>query len=346
MRIAVIGAGFSGLAICWFLAHGQNNQVTLFEMQGVGGGASGVSCGLLHAYAGVHAKKTWMADEGLKSTRQLLDISSQALQQPVANYAGILRPIQNLTQQKDFYLAAQKYSDLEIWSEEKCQKYIPELSSEGLFVKSGITVDSQKYLEGLWLACRHAGVELKQDTFHQLSDFDSFDAIVIAAGAGIFKLPELAHLPLFAIKGQVIELSWPKQRPPLPFSLIANCYLVMQPGNQSCIVGATYERQYQDEFADISMASSYLKTKAVSLLPYLAEAPVLSCRAGLRIFSPDNLTPLIGLLPKFSKPTWLFTGLGSKGLLHHAWLANLCSKAILNNDASILPREVRWRLET
>lgn len=51
MNIAIIGAGFSGLALAYFLLQ-SSAHVTLFDAVGIGGGASGIATGLLHPYPG------------------------------------------------------------------------------------------------------------------------------------------------------------------------------------------------------------------------------------------------------------------------------------------------------
>jgi len=38
---------------------------------------------------------------------------------------------------------------------------------------------------------------------------------------------------------------------------------------------------------------------------------------------------------------YIYTGLGSRGLIHHSILGELLAKAIMSNDASLLPPETR-----
>lgn len=45
MRIAIIGAGFSGLAAAWYFLQQPHLEVTVFDKKGIGGGASGVAAG-------------------------------------------------------------------------------------------------------------------------------------------------------------------------------------------------------------------------------------------------------------------------------------------------------------
>jgi glycine/D-amino acid oxidase-like deaminating enzyme len=79
MRIAIIGGGLAGLAICYFLS--PHADVTLFDPQ-MGSGASRLAH-LLHAYVGPKGLKSRWADQGIKATLELLQASSEALGRPV-----------------------------------------------------------------------------------------------------------------------------------------------------------------------------------------------------------------------------------------------------------------------
>jgi len=341
MQIAILGAGLSGLALCWHLLQqgGKTIKATLFDSQGIGKGASGIATGLLHPYGGMHAKRAWSATQGMKSTIDLLNISQQALSESIADDSGILRPAQTLEQCADFYSAAQKYDDLEWWDQKKCEKIIPGIKAKaGLFIKSGVTVHTHRYLEGLWNACSSLDATLEIDSIAEIEELKSFDVVIVAAGAGTKQLTQGMPFSLFHTKGQIIELSWPAQLAPLPMSLVSKSYIVMQPDLKSCLVGATYERNFLTPWAEPNHATVELLEKASSLLPELAHASILSYRAGVRVCSADNRIPIVGPV---APNTWIFTGLGSKGLLYHAWLADLCSQAILSNNPLLLPPEVR-----
>ncbi len=67
MKIAIIGAGFAGLAGAYYLS--EHFQVTLFDLKGIGGGASGISSGLLHPYPGEKGRRSWHAARGFGSNK-------------------------------------------------------------------------------------------------------------------------------------------------------------------------------------------------------------------------------------------------------------------------------------
>ena len=116
MKIAIIGAGFAGLAAAYYLS--ENFQVTLFDLKGIGGGASGISSGLLHPYPGEKGRRSWHAAKALEATRELLKVAEDELGRPVANYEGILKIGECLDPEED----------------------VEQLSSDTFLIKSGITV--------------------------------------------------------------------------------------------------------------------------------------------------------------------------------------------------------------
>ncbi len=71
MKIAVIGAGFAGLAACVFARDG-GHEVELYDAVGIGGGASGVACGLIHPFLSKGKGKAVRADEALDEALALI----------------------------------------------------------------------------------------------------------------------------------------------------------------------------------------------------------------------------------------------------------------------------------
>jgi glycine/D-amino acid oxidase-like deaminating enzyme len=319
MNIAILGAGFAGMATAWHLTHLNQCKVTVFDPAGIGGGSSGIAAGLLHPYAGPQAKLNWMGREGMKSTIKLIEASSNALEEPVGINSGMLRLALNESQQTDFSLAASKYSDIQWLSSEECQKLIPEsLFKPGIFIHSAWTVYCQKYLEGLWKDC--PGAILNRQAINHLYELDSFDMVIITMG---IDSKTFSAEKLNPTKGQLLELEWPLELAPLPFPLNSDAYIVMKPGNKSCIVGATFEKQFKDSLPDMDVAITELKPKYTSMLPSLEYAKIIGCKAGIRAGTPDR-HPLI---KQINNRTWIFAGLGSKGLLHHSIMAEqLCSE--------------------
>jgi len=351
MQIAIIGAGFSGLALCYYLTklskEGIKVKVTVFDSFNTNECASSISSGLLHAFGGAHCKKTWAANECMQKTNELLNQAENALNKTIANRSGILRPALTIKQLEDFQNTSSLYSDTLWWDQKKCAQELPYLHSLGaLFISSGISVNAIDYLEGLRICCKNNGAFFEAKTILDTKEeLKEFDVIVACSGAYTLKLPAFKHLPLHFVKGQLIELAWPKDLPPLPFSIVSNGYITMNALNTSCVVGATYERNFLNAQAEHFFAENELRPKAEALIPALKDAPLLSYKAGIRVFSPDNLTPIIGKVNGSTENSlWTFTALGSKGLLYHAYFAELAAQAILEDKPEILPLKVRCRL--
>ncbi len=327
MKIAIIGAGFAGLATAWqLLEQNEHLSITLFDPSGIGGQASSISAGLLHTYIGLHAKYNQDGREGYEETRKLLNVASKALNQLTYAESGLLRPALSDSQQLDYRICADKYDDVEWLSADQAQRKVPCLSyHSALWIKSALTVYPELYTQGLGLASLQRGVTFEKKAIVSLAEVDNFDAIIIAAGPQTLHFPELASLRLNFIKGQILEMAWPVQLTPLTMPVNSQTYIVMNRNNKSCIIGSTYERTFTSSAPNIEVAMTEILPKAVALIPLLAEAEVLGCRAGIRVSSPGHLP----IIQQISPRIWVFTGLGSKGLLYHALYAKKLVKAIL-----------------
>lgn len=330
MRIAILGAGFSGIATAWHLLQFQSTkkslQVVVFDPKGVGGGASGIAAGLMHPYAGAHAKLNPQAAEGMQATFKLLDAAAKALGESVADVSGLLRIALTEDQKRDFSLCASKHADVQRCTSDMCQSLVPGVAlSEGILIRSAVTVNSERYLQGLWQACSLLGAKLEKSAIMNLTELSDFDVIVVAIGAAATSLPELAHLSITPIKGQIIECQWPQHLAALPMPINSQAYIVMNPGNATCIIGATYERHFSSAESEFNNALEELQAKASALFPALGNIQIVKCRAGLRASAPHH-QPLI---KQINQKCWVISGMGSKGLLYHALYAEKLSQQIM-----------------
>lgn len=321
-KIAIIGAGFTGLAIAWQLLNSSSEhaQITVFDSRGIGQGASGKAVGLLHPFTGAHAKLNAMGDDGMHATLELLDAAAQALGSPVtANQRGILRLALTQQQEDDYKKSASLHPHRLKWlTAEECQTLVPGCAKvPGLWIEEGMTVYAASYLNGLWKICSEKGVEFVHQKVHTLQELDHFDLTIVGAGAESSNLPELSAIPLKAVKGQVLEFAWPAGLEPLRYPLNSHVYILMSESKRSCLVGATFEKAFTDDSPSIEIAKEELLHKAFALYPPLETFSLIHCHAGLRAVTPQHLP----LIRQISPKQWLLTGLGSKGLLYHALYA-------------------------
>ena len=230
-----------------------------------------------------------------------------------------------------------------------------------LYSDAAITVDTPAYLRALWSVCAETGrARWESRQVKSLAEIDrNYEVLVIAAGAGSLLIQGLDHLPLKPCRGQSLEV---RNDGGLKTPLIAGKYAVpvgpSEPDGTRprLLIGASFE--YDGENChrppDVQAAEECLRSPLSDMHPPIAEAPVERVRAGVRALprrTHNGYVPLVDLLPsdKLSSThtqddlpqTWIFTGLGSRGLTHHAFLGRRLARAILSGDVSAVPSEAR-----
>jgi glycine/D-amino acid oxidase-like deaminating enzyme len=97
-------------------------------------------------------------------------------------------------------------------------------------------------------------------------------------------------------------------------SLISQGHLSLTQEPGVCAVGSTYESRYLDVSPDPEKALGLLE-KAAIFYPPAKNFEVIEIRAGIRISPKEGYRPICRQL---DAKTWVFTGLGSRGMLYHA----------------------------
>ena len=100
----------------------------------------------------------------------------------------------------------------------------------------------------------------------------------------------------------------------------------MDEDKKSCLAGATFEKKYLTKGPDEKVACDDILPKVTALLPQLRQSKIIECLAGFRVVTPNHLP----ILENFGKHRWLLTGMGSKGLLYHAFYAKQLAEKIMN----------------
>ncbi|MBI3509004.1 MAG: FAD-binding oxidoreductase [Chlamydiia bacterium] len=305
MHIAVIGAGLAGLAVSWHLLQKPGYSVDLFDPLGISGGASRSSSGLLHPLHGRHALPSWRGEEGMAATRALVDVAERASGKIVASRSGILRLAVTEEQRKNF---AQRG---EWWEIDEVKKRLPLAAPiPGLWIAHGMTIYTSLYLQGLWSACQAKGAKLVLEKVTSLHPLDSYDGAVLATGFETMQFSECAHLPLKKTAGQALLCRWEE---PLPFSLLSHGHIALTEDPTICRIGATYEHG-----ASLSEnVVQELKEKVSLFYPPAQDFEVLEVQSGVRMSPKEGARPIV---EQIKERIWVFTGLGSRGMLYHALL--------------------------
>ncbi|MBI2743725.1 MAG: FAD-binding oxidoreductase [Chlamydiales bacterium] len=319
MKIAIIGAGLCGLAVASALLDSQDVKIDLFDEKGIGGGASGVSCGLVHPYPGEEGKRSLMAMEALSLTRALLD----RIPGSTVGLEGVVRVGRDEEETQRLRVAFSRCEDIEE-------------SSGSFLIKSGRTVNMPRYLEGLFRMSQERGAALHVKRVENLEELKEYDQIVIAAGAGIKLFSECEPLKVQLIKGQLLTCHYDTSVINLQRSLIGKGYIGLGEGEGRCMLGATYERGYTSSLPDLEVAKQEILTRVGSFFPQVSLFEIDGCRAGIRVARKGHYLPIIR---KLKERVWVCTAMGSRGLLYHAFAGKMLAKAILaDSESEIYPQ--------
>ncbi len=314
MKVAVLGAGFSGLALSWYLLQ-KGCEVTLYDAKGIGAGASGIASGLLHPYPGEGVKRSLYADEAMKETLALLHLAQKFSIDQVADFSGLMRhatPDQSETLKKHITT----YGDVDL------------ISNDLFLIKSGVSVYSTVYLDGLYKACLSKGLTFCVKKITQINELVEYSHRFFALGAGIFAFPDMQIRKVNPVKGQALICEWPLYLPPLDKAVLGKGHIVPL-GKGLVHLGSTYERGLLDEGTSLENTLQALAPLAKELVPAWNEINPIAVRSGIR------LAPIGHYLPFFNKvgsQDWVLTGMGSRGLLYHAYIAKQLVEAAFFNS--------------
>jgi len=245
-RVAVIGAGFAGLATSWHLLRrareeGRAVDLTLIDAAGIAAGASGASAGLLHPLT-PRGGLLWRGAEGVAATLALAEEASRFEDGVVAG-RGILRPARDGKQDGQFRAkwadpppppprgrAPPRPSDgvppgsVSYVPAEGIPRAVPGAAPRpadapgGLLVECGAVLVPHKYLRGLWAACRAEAAAGAAGSRAALraggpavrsarGDLPGYDHVVVAAGAASAAVEECRGLPLQFCHGVTLEMA-------------------------------------------------------------------------------------------------------------------------------------------
>ncbi|VAI83454.1 unnamed protein product [Triticum turgidum subsp. durum] len=337
LRYAVLGAGFAGLSVAWHLLQSPKYSrvsVDVYDENGVGGGASGVSGGLLHPYS-PKAKLLWRGGEFWKESMDLLRSAEKADgiagsdgdgrdDEALIWRRGILRP-PTTEKAADILLenaqSCLQSCSLQVLDSDAAQRLIPGLRvplNLAIYMPLALNINPKKYLQALFLACQNMAKEtsvspseLKEfslynkhiDNLQQLSG--DYDAVIICLGGKASSLPELTNkLPLRTCRGVIAEFKLPSdtaekygsQSP----SILSDAWLAFQ-GPCTVSVGSTW--QWKSDNHDPSVcdeeahtAMEELLPKASAVYPGISKWDYVRARAGIRAMPPLTANGSLPLL--------------------------------------------------
>ena len=326
-QIVVVGGGLAGC--CAALALSRHADVTLVD-DGRRQSASIAGAGLVNPLLGRQAKRVWRADEALAAFDALIDDVGA---HDVVSRRPVLRPAGDERQAQRFRDAADRSPHLGTWLDaaESARRYPGIPAPLGSLLVAGSAVRIDLLLDRIADVLASRGVKVLSD--HRVGEWHEEPAyvealltdgsilrgprLVLCLGASALDRPEFRGLNLHAVKGQTVNVVLPKDVADWPH-VSGKAYLAVF--DDRIMIGSTWEHVFDDDRPTDAATADILR-RASATTPAIKHADIRSVRAGIRVTVPRSYLPMVGPLPGAER-TWIFTGLGSKGLLMAPLIAN------------------------
>jgi len=356
-KVAIVGGGLAGLSTAYHLLELRSQRqlsapfdLTIVDRAEVGtGGASAVAGGLVHPLS-PRGKLVHWGMEGLEATNRLVHQADKGKGNAVLR-SELFRIATSDKQTRQLQKTAELLPDLCDWMEPKVltdrlnSKNIHEFG--GLRLHNGCKVlHLPSYLKGLWTACQEwadstVSVQWKQPQGDV--DLDDYDAVVWAAGSGLFEaggpFESTTPLPIQLVRGQSVEVRLASSASSKPTeALLSGKYISPLPEPDRVLVGATHE--FQPEPMLEVQVQELLQEKTERFGPHVWEEGAVMERytSGTRVQSQRGnrgRLPIVGRVDD-GKNHWIFTGLSSRGLLYHGVYGKVLAHAILEDSEDCL----------
>lgn len=346
----IMGAGIAGLSMAGKLID-CGASVCLIDTGDIASGASGTPLGMANPATGRYGNKVWNAEECLKSITADLELVQDSTSDSFFKNTGILRPAQD-----EKMAERMKENSTDGWPEGWCswldQKEIHEINPElncvqgGMWLPKGITVNVGKFLNNKARYLEQKGLVLQAKATYSI-DLDSSpfaisignekisaEHIIYATGDKTAATEPWDFLPLHPVKGQIAVFETPKAAD-FDYSISALGYIASISKNRF-VAGSTYEHNFDHDQPDED-GLKYLVKRLGKVYPSLFEEAVLVNQwAGVRATT-QNRKPFLGSHPEIDR-IYVFTGLGSKGLMYSNYMSTLLADHIIEDHS--LPKEI------
>lgn len=332
----ILGAGIAGLSLADSLQE-QGCSVCVIEKKNIASGASGTPLGMINPATGRRATKTWKAEKCYSAILESLKKASSYSDRTFYRVNGVLRPALTAKIARKMRKQFRKTSWPDGWcrwlSENEIKEKHPGITcvDGGLWIPIGATVDVAGYLEATaeYLADREIPIITEADEYELRQGNDSWEIdlpgrsvrserLVFATGYKTIKHPWWKDLPLHPIKGQIAVFK-PEKELAFRHSISSLGYIARLKASEFA-QGSTYEHEF-DSLDPDEYGEEYLRNRLKRTLPDLEKRSVLIDQwAGVRISTP-NRKPVLGR-HKTIDNLYIFTALGSKGLMYGKFLAD------------------------
>jgi glycine oxidase len=342
MKTIVIGAGVAGLAIGWKLAQA-GEEVAIFERAEPARGATWAAAGMIAPTAETGTGPQAESEFARWSAKLWPDFAAQ-IEEQSGRGIGYQRDgalLVAMTQNEMTEFASRGSATLLNRSEVRARE--PQLAENivgAMWDAEEARVDNRALGRALVAACKRAGVTispletvLRIEVAQQLVAYTPFtwhfaDKIVVAAGAWSAEI-DMPHVPpTRGVKGEMIALT-PPAGTALPNHVVWGNGVYLVPRGRRLLIGATMEEAALNTSLS-DAAETWLRHRAIALMPSLANWTVEDHWAGLRPAAPDGL-PILG--ETATPGLFIATGQFRNGILFAPAVAEAMSRLILGNEA-------------
>ncbi len=343
----VLGAGLAGLGVSKHLLN-SGASVCVIDVKDIASGASGTPFGLVNPATGRFGKKVWEAEQCLSGVEADLKEVQQTAETELFVNTGVLRPAQTEKMAKRMFTTATESDWPDGWctwlDKHEMESNHPNLHFvEGaMWLPKGLTVNIEAYLKAKAALLQTRGLHVQLHAEYKVNCTDSgyeihfangkklnCTSLVFASGFDTHKSPFWEFLTLHPIKGQVAIFQSPEAAN-FDYSISALGYIASI-SDTEFMAGSTYEHHFSHLEPD-QEGVDYLINRLQKVYPVLFEDAKLTGQwAGVRASTPDK-KPVLGEHPEH-KNMYVFTGLGSKGLLYSDYVGKLLAEHILQEGA-------------
>lgn len=297
MSCIIIGAGISGLSIAYFLKkNGMDVKVYSSKNKRA---ASGIFTGILYRYPGRWGKKSKFADEAYEASMALINKVEEKTKREVIVSKGVI---------KKFAPRLKKYADVM-------------MKDQDAYIEDAVTVDMQQYLEGLRELIGKEHFEERE-----VNDLKEIEGLkIVASGYGVKDLLNLDNL--MYRKGQQYKGKKKIENPGYG-SIVGRGHISFLGDDRICL-GSTYETDFTSEEVDKDYAVREIRKKMEPWTESLEDVRDKEFVSGVRVGQDTTYLPLI---KKIDCETYVFTGLGSRGLLYHAYYGKILSNQVCSKE--------------
>ena len=358
--VVVIGGGIIGLSVAYYLAR-ERMQVTLVERGAVGREASWAAAGYL-SYQGERNPPGPRLDLA-RSSCLMYDGWIEELREFTAADTGFWRCglldvsfTEAETEEMQNRLTWQQAAGFNVtWLDADAVRMrhpnlSPHLPVRGALLFPDVAqVRPPRLLKALTEAVIRLGVQVRDHTpvvgitrsgdrvtGVTIANGDAVAAPIVVNCAGSWAMqvsPEMAHLPVKPIKGTIVLLEMPA--PPIREIFASSQGSIYPRADNKVLLGATVEDVGYDKRVTID-AVHRLIHDAITLMPTLKNASLVTAWSGLRPYSPDTL-PFLGPVPGL-QGAYAATGHFRSGILL-APITGLLMKEMILGQPPTMPLE-------